>query len=1749
MSKLSARYLGCVASVLLALCATQANAYSTGITGYSQTGCAAAGCHGHDGVSAVGPYRYTGTLYGDASGSWSSTIQTVDAGDSIGLLFFLSKDSGTNAGAFGLNMSASGGTLATSSGTLQDLGGELTHTTPHTTACVIGGPAGCSTASGERQFSSMTWSPPAGTSGDFSVYVCGNVVDNDGLADVDDNDQFGGLCDTLSVAVRPALSFWSGTVAYTENDGYVLVDSSYTQTAANLNLATVTLTNQQTGDELACPSIGTTGISCAVNGSNNIVTFTPSSLSSYAESSFETAVEGVRFRNTSDNPSTTTRTLTLSVRDADNNTSLTSTKYISMTAVNDAPAISGVAAIPTYVENASAVVIDSTITLSDADSTSLNLAQVEISANYQSGEDVLAANATLCSSYSLVCSFSAGTLTISGTATLAQYEAVLESVTYENTSENPSTLTRTVQFRVRDTGSLYSGYDSTSVQVSAVNDAPVISAVDSVLGYTENDVATVVDSSITLSDADSTQLNQALVQITGNYQSGQDVLAASAALCSSYSLTCSFSAGTLTISGTATLAQYDAVLQSVTYVNTSENPSTLTRTVGFSVRDSSNASSNTDTTTVTIAAVNDPPVITSTPSTSATEQSLYSYTVTVTDPDDSGFGTGLTLSLFLAEDANNASIAGDVTFNTSTGQLSWTPPNGVAAPVSFEVRVDDGDEDGSGPTTQSWSVSVDAVNDPPSITSTAPTTATEDVEYVYQASVSDPDDLNNGTDLTWSLLNAPSGMAVSTTGRVTWTPTEGVLSSGSVTLRVQDGGENSAAPATEVFQVTVTPVNDPPVITAVPSVNPVEETLYQFDVLVSDPDDTAWTFALLNAPTGMTINSSSGRISWTPAEGVLTSGSVTVTAADGGEDAAAPDSEVFSLTVTPVNDQPSFSSSPVLTATEDQLYQYQATISDADIPADVHSYGFAVRPSGMLVSSSGLVQWTPTEAGPSQTTPYVVAVGLRARDGLEDGVVPAEQNYSITVTPVNDAPQIAAVASQQVTELSTFSLAMPVSDPDDVNDGTSLLWSPVDMPAGMSLGTTGMLSWTPGEDVSGPDGQAYTDFTVTVSVVDGGEDGAGAAQRSFTLRVNKLDADLDGVADYNDNCPNGAVDPGASNTDPDQTDTDGDGAGNLCDLDDDGDGIEDVAELANGLDPLDPSDAAADRDADGISNLDEFLACVGGAGYPQCTSLSTDSVAPVITLVDPLIVPSQGYLTRVTPEVIAQDGLDGATAVTLVEFNSALLTPALAAGSSLDLRPGRYQLLWESEDSEGNVAQRTQTLDVLPRLSVQATQVLAEGQAGSVRFTLNGEAPSYPVEAEFVLSGTADSSDLAALSTTVTFNTGEQQVDVAIQVLDGDAVEGDETLLLTLDPATFTSNIVASEALQHALLIVERQVAPQLAVAIDQAGRAGPLLYSDGGVVTLTAQGSDANGDVLTYTWDADVALPLAAAGDSGSFDPTGLAGDFSVTVEVSDGVSSTAQVVPLHIQSGSAPVLSGLIDSDGDGIDDASEGDGDSDGDLVPDYLDAVDAPYVLPVQASTDGVSPGDMLNTEQGLSLRPGTDALLNLTGGAAVPASALPRDDRYSVVGTAFSFEVHGLGEARRDAYVVVPLSQPIPPRARYRKYVEGSWQTFVENGREQLASAARTDGVCPEITADSWLPGLQPGFGCVRLHLLDGGANDADGVADGVIRDPGGVAVARSTSDNDQVPLEGPNDGAGALGWLWLLLPGLVQRIRRRRKWN
>ncbi len=268
------------------------------------------------------------------------------------------------------------------------------------------------------------------------------------------------------------------------------------------------------------------------------------------------------------------------------------------------PVVTATGSALAYTENAGALAADGGLLVTDSDSTQLQSATVTISGNYVNGQDVLA----FTNQNGITGSWDAGTgrLTLTGTSSVANYRTALRSITYTNSSDNPSISARTVSFVVND-GVSNSVAATRNINVAAVNDAPVLAAIEgAALPYTEGG-ASAITASLTISDLDHTVLTGATVQITGNYQVGQDLLS----FTNTANITGSWNAGTgiLTLSGSDTLANYQAALRSVTYANSADNPNTATRTVSFRANDGTN-NSNTQSRDITLAAINDAPIAT-----------------------------------------------------------------------------------------------------------------------------------------------------------------------------------------------------------------------------------------------------------------------------------------------------------------------------------------------------------------------------------------------------------------------------------------------------------------------------------------------------------------------------------------------------------------------------------------------------------------------------------------------------------------------------------------------------------------------------------------------------------------------------------------------------------------------------------------------------------------------------------------------------------------------------------------------------------------------------------------------------------------------------------------------------------------------------------------------------------------------------------------------------------------------------------
>ena len=486
---------------------------------------------------------------------------------------------------------------------------------------------------------------------------------NDG--DVNSNTQTRTI-DVTRVNDAPVLSSSNTSLSFAMGDAAKVLASVVAVTDVddtNIESATVQITSNLDNSEDVLAFTNQNGITGSFTAATGLLSLSGSA----TLANYQTALRSITYQNTDGtSPSTLQRTVTFIVNDGDvNSNSYLHTISVTLVA-NSAPVLaSAETSALSFTEGGSATAITSALTVADSDDTNIESATVQITSNLDNSEDVLA----FTTQNGITGSFtsSTGLLTLSGSATLADYQTALRSVTYQNTdTDNPSTSQRTVTFTVND-GDVNSNNQTRTIDVVAVNDAPVLaSAETSALSFTEGGSATAITSALTVSDADDTNIESATVQITSNLDSSEDVLA----FTTQNGITGSFtsSTGLLTLSGSATLANYQTALRSVTYQNTdTDNPSTSQRTVTFTVNDG-DVNSNTQTRTIDVVAVNDAPVLAS------AETSALSFT-------EGDSATAITSALTVADsdDTNIESATVQITSNLDSSEdvLAFTDQNGI----------------------------------------------------------------------------------------------------------------------------------------------------------------------------------------------------------------------------------------------------------------------------------------------------------------------------------------------------------------------------------------------------------------------------------------------------------------------------------------------------------------------------------------------------------------------------------------------------------------------------------------------------------------------------------------------------------------------------------------------------------------------------------------------------------------------------------------------------------------------------------------------------------------------------------------------------------------------------------------------------------------------------------------------------------------------------------------------------------------
>ena len=391
--------------------------------------------------------------------------------------------------------------------------------------------------------------------------------------------------------------------------------------------------------------------------------------------------------------------------------------------------------------------------------------------------------------------------------------------------------------------------------------------------------------------------------------------------------------------------------------------------------------------------------------------------------------------------------------DATTGAFTYTPSPNFNGANSFTWRVNNGTSNSNTATT---SITVNAINDAPSFSILGDRTVLEDSGTATVVGFANgfpgPPDESSQTlsyivDMDTNSALFTTLPTISPSGTLTFKPAPNANGTAAITLHVKDnggsGGPNIDSSPTQTFNINVTPVNDTPSFTTAGDQTVNEDagavTVSGFaDGSAGPPDESSQTLTyLVDTDTNPAlfsvapaIDGTTGDLTFTTAPDANGAATITVHLKDsgginnGGHDVSS--QQTFAITVTPVNDAPSFSTPASTTVNEDSgpasipLFA-TGSVGPADESGqtlaylwdgDSNSALFSVEPA---ISASGTLTFAPAANahGTATLTFHVQDTGGILNGGVDTS---GTQTFDVIVTGVNDVPSFTTLGDQTALE-------------------------------------------------------------------------------------------------------------------------------------------------------------------------------------------------------------------------------------------------------------------------------------------------------------------------------------------------------------------------------------------------------------------------------------------------------------------------------------------------------------------------------------------------------------------------------------------------------------------------------------------------------------------------------------------------------------------------------------------------------------
>ena len=355
---------------------------------------------------------------------------------------------------------------------------------------------------------------------------------------------------------------------------------------------------------------------------------------------------------------------------------------------------------------------------------------------------------------------------------------------------------------------------------------------------------------------------------------------------------------------------------------------------------------------------------------------------------------------------------------TEADRVTLSPPStSDVGDHNVVVRV----TDSSGSSTdQSFTITVANTNDAPTVANAiADQSTAEDASFSYQVPSNAFADVDSGTTLTYTATlsngsSLPSWLSFNTSTRTfSGTPTNAEVGTVAVKVTASDG----SASVSDTFNITVTNVNDAPVITSTPTTALSFLDKYEYTMAASDVDSgSSITLAATTLPSWLSFNTSNGTLSGNPTSSHLGNHNVVLTAID---NTGLVTTQSFTITVENsefrVNtEQSNAQSNPTITTlvNGNVVITYVSTGQDSADSGTSNTGIFAKIYNGVGTALGNEFQ-VNTDASGSQTKPDVASLSdggfvitWETNKTSEDGMGIYGQRYNSAGTKVGGEFQI-----------------------------------------------------------------------------------------------------------------------------------------------------------------------------------------------------------------------------------------------------------------------------------------------------------------------------------------------------------------------------------------------------------------------------------------------------------------------------------------------------------------------------------------------------------------------------------------------------------------------------------------------------------------------------------------------------------------------------------------------------------------------